>query len=90
MKFADGLMMDDAQAGLEDFAYMEGVVDVDQLKEQIVVTGAEVNTRLFFSSTGPICAETYMYMYQNPRGQRYFNKGLQNIGAGWAQKLHLG
>ena len=33
-----------AQAGLEDFAYMEGVVDETQLKAQIVVTGAEVHS----------------------------------------------
>ena len=30
------------QAGLEDFDYMENVTSVAQLKEQIVVTGAEV------------------------------------------------
>ena len=32
----------DVQAGLEDFGYMENVTSVAQLKEQIVVTGAEV------------------------------------------------
>ena len=30
------------QAGLEDFGYMENMESVAQLKEQIVVTGAEV------------------------------------------------
>ena len=30
------------QAGLEDFDYMENMESVAQLKEQIVVTGAEV------------------------------------------------
>ena len=29
-------------SGLEDFGYMENVTSVAQLKEQIVVTGAEV------------------------------------------------
>ena len=42
---------------------MEGIEDETQLKEQIVVTGAEVNTLLFFCSTRPIHAETYMYVY---------------------------
>ena len=32
----------DVQAGLEDFGYMEDMESVAQLKEQIVVTGAEV------------------------------------------------
>ena len=32
----------DGQAGLEDFDYMEKMTSVAQLKEQIVVTGAEV------------------------------------------------
>ena len=70
VNFADGLMMMEcAQAGLEDFAYMEGVADEAQLKERIVVTGAEVNTQ--FCSTIPNTP--------NPRGRRYFNKGLQHI-----------
>ena len=37
--------MDCTQAGLEDFAYMDGVVDVDDLKEQIVMTGDEVGSQ---------------------------------------------
>ena len=35
------------QAGLEDFGYMENVTSVAQLKEQIVVTGAEVRETTF-------------------------------------------
>ena len=37
----------DVQAGLEDFGYMENVTSVAQLKEQIVVTGAEVREFTF-------------------------------------------
>ena len=37
-------LMESVQAGLEDFAYMTNVVDVNDLKQQIVVTGAEVNS----------------------------------------------
>ena len=85
MNFADGLMMMEcAQAGLEDFAYMEGVADEAQLKERIVVTGAEVNTQFFFLVPP---SQTYV---PNPRGHRYFNKGLQHIFAGRPEKLHLG
>ena len=37
-------LMESAQAGLEDFAYMTNIVAVNDLKEQIIVTGAEVNS----------------------------------------------
>ena len=37
-------LMESVQAGLEDFAYMTNIVDLNDLKRQIVVTGAEVNS----------------------------------------------
>ena len=37
-------LMESAQAGLEDFAYMKNIVDLKDLKQQIIVTGAEVNS----------------------------------------------
>ena len=36
--------MESVQAGLEDFAYMTNVVDLNDLKQQIIVTGAEVTS----------------------------------------------
>ena len=37
-------LMESAQAGLEDFAYMTNIADLNALKQQIIVTGAEVNS----------------------------------------------
>ena len=37
-------LMESVQAGLEDFAYMTNVGDLNDLKQQIIVTGAEVTS----------------------------------------------
>ena len=37
-------LMESVQAGLEDFAYMRNIGDLNDLKQQIIVTGAEVNS----------------------------------------------
>ena len=37
-------LMESAQAELEDFAYMTNIADLNALKQQIIVTGAEVNS----------------------------------------------
>ena len=37
-------LMESVQAGLEDFAYMRNIVDLNDLKRQIIVTGAEVTS----------------------------------------------
>ena len=64
------------QAGLEDFAYMEGVEDETQLKERIVVTGSEVHS---FS------------LLQYEMHPSIWDGTSENIiGAGWAEQLHLG
>ena len=37
-------LMESVQAGLEDFAYMRNIGDLNDLKQQIIVTGAEVTS----------------------------------------------
>ena len=37
-------LMESVLAGLEDFAYMTNIVDLNDLKQQIIVAGAEVNS----------------------------------------------
>ena len=59
---------------------MEGVVDVTELKEKIVNTGAEVKAQLLFYST------------ISARVQTYKTQKLKNISidTGWSEQLHLG
>ena len=82
VNFAEGLMMMEcAQAGLEDFAYMEGVADEAQLKERIVVTGAEVNIQFLFSVPP---SQTY----QTQEGVETLQAGLRNCI--WADSFAVG
>ena len=53
---------------MEDFAYMEGVVDVTELKEKIVNTGAEVKAQLLFYST--------ITAHGNPKARKLLNKPM--------------
>ena len=59
---------------------MEGVVDVTELKEKIVNTGAEVKAQLLFYST------------ISARVQTCKTQKLKNISidTGWSEQLHLG
>ena len=56
---------------------MEGVVDETQLKERIVVTGAEVS--IIFLLPPYECTVYPLVMQQ-----------VNIIGAGWAEQLHMG
>ena len=90
MNFADGLMMMEcAQAGLEDFAYMEGVADETQLKERIVVTGAEVNTQFLFSVPPSQTHQTQEGVDTSTRECNIFlQAGLRNCI--WADSFAIG
>ena len=64
---------------------MEGVVDVAELKEKIVNTGAEVKAKLLFYST--------ITTRGNPKARKLFNKQLIQAGLNnciWADSFAIG
>ena len=56
-------------------------MDVTELKEKIVITGAEVNTQLIVSSSTTKHTKSLKIFHES---------SVQTICAGWAEQLHLG